>query len=99
MKIKKTFLLVVCVFLLLLLTLELYRFVVDGAVSRREIKESVVSESSAIQAHLDARCDAIERRFERIDSKLDGIESKLDRLIDMATPKLPDGMAPAPVAR
>ena len=48
---------------------------------------------------MDARCDEIERRFERIDSKLDGIESKLDRLIDMATMKLPDGMTPAPAAR
>ena len=82
--------------LLLLLALEVYRFVVDGAVSRREVKETVVGESSAIQARLDARCDAIERRFERVDSKLDSIESKLDRLIDMATPRLPDGMVPAP---
>ena len=96
---KKTFRIAVCVLLLLLLALEAFRFVMDGAVSRREVKETVVRESAAIQAHLDARCDAIERRFERIDSKLDGIESKLDRLIDMATPKLPDGMAPAPASR
>ena len=96
MKMKRTFRIAVCVLLLLLLALEAYRLVVDGAVSRREVKESVVRESAAIQARLDARCDAIERRVERVDSKLDGIESKLDRLIDMATPKLPDGMAPAP---
>ena len=96
---KMMFGIVVCVLLLLLLTLEVHRLVVDGAMSRREVKETVVSESAAIQAHLDARCDAIERRFERVDSKLDSIESKLDRLIDMATMKLPDGMTPAPAAR
>ena len=56
-----------------------------GGVSHREIKETVVAESAKVQAHVDARCDAIEQ-------KLDRIESKLDRLIEMATPKLPDGM-------
>ena len=96
---KKTCRIAVCVLLLLLLALEVYRLVVDGAVSRREVQETVVSESAAIQARLDAHCDAIERRFERVDSKLDSIESKLDRLIDMATMKLPDGMTPAPAAR
>jgi len=56
-----------------------------GGVSHREIKEAVVAESAKVQAHVDARCDAMEQ-------KLDRIESKLDRLIEMATPKLPDGM-------
>ena len=55
MKIKKTFRIAVFVLLLLLLALEVYRFVVDGAVSHREVKETVVGESSAIQARLDDR--------------------------------------------
>ncbi|MBR3223218.1 MAG: hypothetical protein IKF72_13435 [Kiritimatiellae bacterium] len=86
--IKKIRLIAFCVLLLLLLLLlgfEAFRFFAEGAVSHRDLKESVASESAAIQVRLDARCDALER-------KLDRIESKLDRLIDLATPKLPDGM-------
>ena len=56
-----------------------------GGVSHREIKVTVIDESAKVQARMDARCDALEQ-------KLDRIESKLDRLIEMATPKLPDGM-------
>ena len=76
---------VLLLLLLLILGFEAFRFFSDGAVSHRDLKESVVRESAAVQARLDARCDALER-------KLDRIESKLDRLIDLATPKLPDGM-------
>ncbi|MBQ3289782.1 MAG: hypothetical protein IJH50_10265 [Kiritimatiellae bacterium] len=76
---------VLLLLLLLLLGFEAFRFFADGAVSHRDLKESVVRESASVQARLDARCDALER-------KLDRIESKLDRLIDLATPKLPDGM-------
>jgi len=56
-----------------------------GGVSHCEIKNAVEGESAAIQAKVDARCAAIE-------AKLDRIEAKLDKLIEMATPKLPDGM-------
>ena len=60
-------------------------FVQCGGVSHREIKDTVIEQSAEVQAHVDARCDALER-------KLDRIEAKLDKLIEMATPKLPDGM-------
>ena len=60
-------------------------YVQCGGVSHREIKETVVEESAKVQSRVDARCDALEQ-------KLDRIEAKLDRLIEMATPKLPDGM-------
>ena len=84
-KIRRIALGVLLLLLLLLLCLEAFRFFSDGAVSHRDLKESVVRESASVQARVDARCDALER-------KLDRIESKLDRLIDLATPKLPDGM-------
>ena len=45
---KKTFRIAVCVLLLLLLALEVYRFVLDGVVSRRDVKETVIRESAAI---------------------------------------------------
>lgn len=59
-----------------------------GGVSHKEIKDAVEEESERVQNHVDSRCDAMER-------KLDRIESKLDRLIEMVTPKLPDGMKAA----
>lgn len=59
-----------------------------GGVSHRELKSSILTESQTIQSKVDARCDALDR-------KLDHIEAKLDKLIEMATPKLPDGMKPA----
>ena len=59
-----------------------------GGVSHVEIRDTVREEADSVRNALDSRCDAIER-------KLDLIESKLVRLIEMATPKLPDGMVPA----
>jgi len=56
-----------------------------GGVTHRELKDAVTDESAAIQARIDAR-------YRALDEKLDRIEAKLDKLIDMATPKLPDGM-------
>lgn len=58
-----------------------------GGVTHRDLKMLVMREAADTRAHVDRRCDALEK-------KLDRIESKLDRLIEMATPKLPDGMQP-----
>ena len=67
-----------------------------------ELREMVVSEADGIKAQSAARFDSVERRLERMEKKLDQIdarsarvESKLDRLIDLATPRLPDGMKSA----
>jgi len=57
-------------------------------VTNRELKAAVAREGVETRAHVDERCDAIEKKLERI-------ESKLDRLLEMATPKFPDGMQPA----
>jgi len=56
-----------------------------GGVSSRELRSAVEDESAAIQTRVD-------ERFAVLDAKLDRIEAKIDRLIEMATPKLPDGM-------
>ena len=74
--------------LLLVLAFEGWRLFADRGVSHRDIEKAVVRESAAVRERVDARCDALERRLDRI-------ESKIDRLIDMATPKLPDGMRAA----
>jgi len=80
----------ILVFLLVLLALLTgwvwYSFC--GGVTHRELKITVEHEGAETRAHIDRRCDALEK-------KLDRIESKLDRLIEMATPKFPDGMQPA----
>jgi len=80
----------IVIFLLILLALLFawiwYSFC--GGVTHRELKVAVEREGAETRAHVDQRCDALEK-------KLDRIESKLDRLIEMATPKLPDGMQPA----
>ena len=59
-----------------------------GGVSHKEIKDAVQESAKRVEGHIDLRCDTMER-------KLDRIESKLDRLIELATPKLPDNMIPA----
>ena len=59
-----------------------------GGVSHVEIRDTVRDEAELVRKMVDSRCNAIER-------KLDRIESKLDRLIELATPKLPDNMIPA----
>ena len=59
-----------------------------AGVSNREILGAVREEGAATRLTVEMQCNALSR-------KLDRIESKLDRLIDMATPRLPDGMTPA----
>ena len=66
----------------------LWLFCRDGGVTHREIVDCIVSESAATRAKVDARCDAL-------DAKLDRIESKIDKLLQLAAPRLPDGMTPA----
>ena len=66
----------------------LWLFYRDGGVTHRELADLVVAEGAATRARVDARCDAL-------DAKLDRIESKLDKLIELATPRLPDGMTAA----
>ena len=63
----------------------LYR---DGGVTHRDLADLVAAEGAATRAKVDERCDAL-------DVKLDRIESKLDRLVQLATPRLPDGMKAA----
>ena len=62
----------------------LYR---DGGVTHRDLADLVAYEGAETRAKVDERCDAL-------DAKLDRIESKLDRLIQLATPRLTDGMTP-----
>jgi len=80
----------IVVFLLVLLALlaSWVWYLFCGGVSHRDLKMFLVREGAVMRAHVDQRCAAIEK-------KLDRIESKLDRLIEVATPKLPDGMQPA----
>ena len=67
-----------------------------------ELRETVVSEVDAIKAQSAVRFAAVESRLDRMEKKLDQIdarsvriEAKLDRLIDLATPCLPDNMKAA----
>ena len=66
----------------------LWIFYRDGGVTHRDLADLVSAEGAATRARVDERCDAL-------DVKLDRIESKLDRLIQLATPRLPDGMKAA----
>ena len=59
----------------------------DGGVTHRDLAALVAYEGAETRAKVDERCDAL-------DAKLDRIESKLDMLIQLATPRLPDGMTP-----
>ena len=72
----------------------------DGRLA--ELRETVVFEAACIKAQSAARFDSVESRLERMEKKIDQIdarsariESKLDRLIDLATPRLPDGIKAA----
>ena len=74
-----------------------------GGVSHREVMNTVRTESESVRGLVDARADGIEARIAVLeakvaaaDAKLDRIESKLDRILDLAAPKLPDDMRPAP---
>ncbi len=67
-----------------------------------ELRETVKSEADGIKAQSAARFDSVEGRLDRMEKQLNQIderavriEAKLDRLIDLATPRLPDGMKPA----
>ena len=72
------------VLLLLAAAFVWWRF--SGGVSHRSIYDRVGDESAGIQAKVDARADALDR-------KLDRIEAKLDRLLKLAErPPLPDNM-------
>lgn len=53
-----------------------------------EIKDAVRSEAKGITKEVDERCDELEKRLDRI-------EGKIDKLIEMLTPRLPDGMKSA----
>ena len=84
-EIRRIAFLVLLLLILLILAFEGWRLFADGGVSHRDLEKAILRESAAVREHMDVRCDALERRLDRI-------ESKIDRLIDMATPKLPDGM-------
>lgn len=66
----------------------LWLFYRDGGVTHRDLADLVAAEGAATRAKVDERCDAL-------DVKLDRIESKLDRLVQLVTPRLPDGMKAA----
>ena len=63
----------------------LWLFHRDGGVTHRELADRIAAEGAAARERVDERCNAL-------DIKLDRIESKLDKLIQLATPRLPDGM-------
>jgi len=76
-------------FVILLLAAAWVWWTYSGGVSHRDICDRVQVESRAVQAKVDARADALER-------KLDRLEAKLDRLLKLVErPPLPDNMAPA----
>ena len=66
----------------------LWLFYRDGGVTHRELADLITAEGAATRAKVDERCDAM-------DARLDRIESKLDKLIQLATPRLPDDMKAA----
>jgi len=78
----------IALLVLLVLSVAWIWYLQCGGVTHRDLKVAVECEGAETRAHVDQRCDALEK-------KLDRIESKLDRLIEMATPRLPDGMKSA----
>ena len=82
---KKILIAVLLVVLLATVIAWLWLFYRDGGVTHRELADLITAEGAATRAKVDERCDAL-------DVKLDRIESKLDKLIQLATPRLPDGM-------
>ena len=85
---KKVLIAVLLVVLLATVVAWLWLFYRDGGVTHRELADLITAEGAATRAKVDERCDAL-------DVKLDRIESKLDKLIQLATPRLPDGMKAA----
>ncbi len=63
----------------------LWLFYRDGGVTHRELADIIAAEGVATRMKIDARCDAL-------DGKLDRIDAKLDKLLQIAAPRLPDGM-------
>lgn len=65
-----------------------------------ELDGTVRREAAAVRACLGDRFERLERRLDglasHVDEKLDGIEAKIDRILELATPRLPDGMRPTP---
>ena len=86
--IKRFLIAVLLVMVLVTIVSWLWLFYRDGGVTHRDLADLVAAEGTATRARVDERCDAL-------DVKLDRIESKLDRLIQLATPQLPDGMKAA----
>ena len=94
---RAAFLLAVLLFLMWLL---------DGGVSNRMVKDAVHLEGEKTRELINARADAIESKLAKIasaelaiDEKLSRVEKKLDALVELATPKLPDGMREVPAPR
>ena len=58
-------------------------------VTNVEVKGAVTEESAAIQSRVDDRCEALEVRLDRI-------EGKIDKLLEIVSPRLPDGLVEAP---
>ena len=82
---KKFLIAGVLVVLLAILCMWLWLFYRDGGVTHRDLADLITAEGAATRTKVDERSDAL-------DAKLDRIESKLDKLIQLATPRLPDGM-------
>ena len=85
---KKILIAVLLVVLLATVVAWLWLLYRDGGVTHRELADLIAAEGAATRARVDERCDAL-------DVKLDRIESKLDKLIQLATPRLPDDMKAA----
>ena len=82
---KKILIAALLVVLLATVIAWLWLFYRDGGVTHRDLADLITAEGAATRTKVDERCDAL-------DVKLDRIESKLDKLIQLATPRLPDGM-------
>ncbi len=90
MKLLKTLKRVMAVIVLLLICFAafwMWRMSYAG-ISNRQILDAVREEGAETRRTVNERSDALSR-------KLDTIEAKLDKLINMATPRLPDNMTPA----
>jgi len=64
-------------------------------VTHADLSRQIDRESAVIREHVDVRCGELDAKLGRVEAKLDRIEAKLDKLIEMATPKLPEGMRAA----